>query len=178
MVRESKAESRLPTHFLRPAVTDCSYCDPVVTPHLETGQVEAQTKSLYDHGCPASQDTLTHTAGPPASGHPGTAHVSSVRPGNKEGEEEDEETLNCVTTCNGRTCCDESNRRSPVGEVSSLRWCSARRSSCSERSSRRRPSEGGGKRWRRRRARADAGSPGRPGIRTCGGGREEIRLAS
>lgn len=71
MVRESKAESRLPTHFLRPAATDCSYCD--WTPHLETGQVEAQTKSLYDHGCPASQDTLTHTAGPPASGHPGTA---------------------------------------------------------------------------------------------------------
>lgn len=50
-----------------------------MTSHLETGQVEAQTKGLYDHG-PTTQGTLTHTASPPATDHPGAAHVNSVRP--------------------------------------------------------------------------------------------------
>lgn len=52
----------------------------VMTSHLETGEVEAETKGLYDHGCPTTQDTLTHTASPPATDHPGAAHVDSVRP--------------------------------------------------------------------------------------------------
>lgn len=78
-------------------------------------------------------------------------------------------SLYSFAACNRQTCRDASNRRSPVGEATSPRCCSARRSFCSERSSQRPPSEGGGKRWRRRRrARADAGSPGRPETRTCG----------
>lgn len=85
------AESRHPTQKRPLAATDRICCDPVVTSHLEAGQVEAQTKSLYHHGCPASQDSLTHTAAPPASDHPGTAHVSSVRPQDEEEEEEDGE---------------------------------------------------------------------------------------
>lgn len=50
-----------------------------MTSHLETGEVEAETKGLNDHGCPTTQGTLTHTASPPATDHPGAAHVNSVK---------------------------------------------------------------------------------------------------
>lgn len=49
---------------------------PVATSHLETGEVEAETKGFYDHGCPTTQGTLTHTASPPATDHPEAAHVN------------------------------------------------------------------------------------------------------
>lgn len=51
----------------------------VMTSHLETGQVETETKGIYDHGCPTTQGTLTHTASPPATDHPGAPHVNSVK---------------------------------------------------------------------------------------------------
>lgn len=72
--------------------------------------MEAQTKSLYDHGCPTSQDALTHTAGAPASGHPGTAQVSSVRPEEEEvGDEKKETSTALVWQRVGQTCRGESN---------------------------------------------------------------------
>lgn len=53
---------------------EISYCDLhlVVTSHLETGEVEAEIKGLYDHGCPTTQETLTHAANLPAT-DPGAA---------------------------------------------------------------------------------------------------------
>lgn len=42
--------------------------------------MEVETKGLYDHGCPTTQDTLTHTTSPRATDHPGAAHINTVRP--------------------------------------------------------------------------------------------------
>lgn len=51
----------------------------LMTSHLKTGEVEAETKGVNDHGCPTTQDTLTHTAFPPATDHPGAAYVNNVK---------------------------------------------------------------------------------------------------
>lgn len=112
----------------------------VMPSHLETGEVKAETKGLYDHGCPTTEETLTHTASPPATDHPGAAHVNNVRPKYVRGHRK-----YYATACAREAGCtvrwqelhtrhDERGPWTHSSGTALLRCCSGRRNFCSERS--------------------------------------------
>ncbi len=105
----------------------------VMTSHLETGKVEAETKGLYDHGCPTTQGTLTHTASPPATDHPGAAHVNSETRHQKDTLQH-AQRRQPLYWHELHTCHEERGPWMRFSVITFLRCCSASRSSCWEQS--------------------------------------------